>query len=47
LALVTGVDHFKASSKRQSIFDEPGGKVKRLSSLKTDHTIFYQEFGTC
>jgi len=32
--------------KKQSIFDEQGGKVKRLSP-KIVHTIFYQEFVTC
>ena len=39
LVLGPGVAHFKASSRRQSIFDEQGGKVKRLSP-KTVHTIF-------
>jgi len=34
-----GVAHFKASSRRQGIFYEQGGKVKRLSP-KTVHTIF-------
>jgi len=45
-ALGPGVDHFKASSRRQGILDEQGGKVKWLS-LKTVHTIFCQEFDTC
>jgi len=39
LVLSPGVAHFKASSRRQSIFYEQGGKVKTLSP-KPVHTIF-------
>ena len=46
LVLGPGVAHFKPSSRRQSIFDEQEGKVKRLSP-KPVQTIFYQEFVTC
>jgi len=36
IVLGPGVDHFKASLRRQSIFDGQGGKAKRLSP-KTVH----------